>query len=189
MLIVACGHESTSEPTFECTGTATTICPDDDIAAKVDAAPPGTAFQLRAALHRLQQLSPKAGQSFADEAGAVLSGARLLTEWAQEGNHWIHGGQSQAGEVRLASSCQPTRPRCAFPEEFFIDDILLQHIGRREEVGPGKWYFDYAADRVYIADVPTGRRVEISVLPWAIYSAALNVTLENLIVEKYASPA
>jgi len=69
------------------------------LATEVDAAPEGTAFQLRAGLYRLQQFSPKAGQSFTGEVGAVLVGARLLTEWAREGSFWVHAGQTEQGEV------------------------------------------------------------------------------------------
>jgi hypothetical protein len=189
VLAAACGSDPTSAPAPGCASTTTIICPQDSIAAKVSAAPEGTAFRLRPGVYRLQQFSPKAGQSFSGDPGAVLSGARVLTNWVQEGGHWVDGGQTQEGEVRLALSCEDVRPGCAFPEELFIDDTVLEHVVTLEDVRPGKWYFDYPADRVYIADDPTDRRVEISVLPWAIFSAAPGVTIENLTVEKYASPA
>ena len=140
-------------------------------------------------MHRLQQFSPKAGQTFTGEPGAVLSGARLLTQWTREGSRWVHGGQTQQGEERLASSCDAEHPRCALPEDLFIDDSILTHVGTLAEVRPGAWYFDYVTDRVYLADDPTGKRVEIGVLPWGIYSDAPGVTVSHLTVEKYASPA
>jgi hypothetical protein len=80
-----------------CVGSASVICPGESIAAKVAAAPEGTSFTLRSGVHRLQQFSPKSGQSFTGEAGTVLSGARLLTDWAREGSLWVHGGQTQQG--------------------------------------------------------------------------------------------
>ncbi len=176
------------EPGAEC-APLTVLCPGETLATEVNAAPEGTAFQLRAGVYRLQQISPKAGQSFTGEPGAVLVGARLLTEWAREGSNWVYAGQVEQGEVRLPGACQDTRPGCALPEELFIDDQVLQRVTTVQGVSPGKWYFDYASDRVYIADDPTGKRVEISVLPWAISSAAPDVTVEGLVVEKYASPA
>jgi len=188
LLALACGGEPSTGVEPGC-GTATILCPGDSLAAKVNAAPEGTAFRLRSGVYRLQQFSPKTDQSFTGEPGAVLSGARLLTDWSQEGSYWMHGGQTQEGEVRLASSCQDGYPACAYPEDLFLDDSLLRRVTSLDDVGSGKWYFDYVADKVYMGDVPTGRRVEISVLPWAIYSEASNVTVENLIVEKYASPA
>ena len=185
---LACGGEPATGPDVEC-GSATILCPGDSLAAKVNAAPEGAAFRLRSGVYRLQQFTPKMGQTFTGETGAVLVGARLLTEWVPEGGHWVHLGQTQEGEVRLAAGCQEARPGCALPEELFIDDRVLQRVTNAGDAGPGKWYFDYASDKVYIADDPTGTRVEISVLPWAIYSAASNVTVEGLVVEKYASPA
>jgi parallel beta-helix repeat protein len=169
--------------------TATVLCPGDSLAAIVNAAPEGTAFQLRSGVYRLQQFSPKTGQSFTGEAGTVLSGAQLLTEWSQEGAYWVHAGPKQEGEVRLASSCQPQYPACAYPEDLFIDDTLLQRVTSLDQVTADRWYFDSTAGKVYMAEVPTGRRVELSVLPWAIFSDASNVTIQNLTIEKYAAPA
>lgn len=184
-----CGGGSPTGSDIGCDSSPTILCPGDSLAAKVNAAPEGTAFQLRSGIYRLEQISPKSGQTFTGEPGAILSGARLLTDWSQEGSYWVHAGQTQEGEVRLASSCQQAYPACAYPEDLFVDDSLLQRVPSLGEVITGKWYFDYATDKVYMADVPAGRRVEISVLPWAIYSNASNVTIENLTVEKYASPA
>jgi len=184
-----CGGGSPTGSDIGCDSSPTILCPGDSLAAKVNAAPEGTAFQLRSGIYRLEQISPKSGQTFTGEPGAILSGASLLTDWSQEGSYWVHAGQTQEGEVRLASSCQQAYPACAYPEDLFVDDSLLQRVPSLGEVITGKWYFDYATDKVYMADVPAGRRVEISVLPWAIYSNASNVTIENLTVEKYASPA
>jgi parallel beta-helix repeat protein len=179
--------EPEPEPGAEC-APATVLCPGETLATEVNAAPEGTAFRLREGVYRLQQFSPKAGQSFTGEPGAVLVGARLLTEWAREGSYWVHAGQVEQGEVRLPDACQDTRPGCALPEELFIDDQVLQRVTTVQGVSAGAWYFDYASDKIYTADDPTGKKVEISVLPWAIFSAASHVTVEGLIVEKYASP-
>jgi parallel beta-helix repeat protein len=66
---------------------------------------------------------------------------------------------------------------------------VLLHVGTLGEVGPGKWYFDYAGDRIYFADDPTGRVVETSVTQMGIEPTANNVTVSGLIVEKYATRA
>jgi hypothetical protein len=155
----------------------------------VNAAPEGTAFTLRAGVHRLQQFTPKSGQSFTGETGAVLSGARVLTDWTRDGSLWVHGGQTEQGEVRLAQSCDLGHLRCANPEDLFVDDSVLEHVGTLAEVRPGTWFFDYDADRVYMADDPTGKRVELSVLPYAAFSDASGITVQHLTIEKYAVPA
>src|SRR4029079_16133569 len=90
---------------------------------------------------------------------------------------------------RLAESCEPQHPLCALPEDLFVNDSMLVRVASVAEVRSGTWYFDYDSHRVYIADAPTGRRIELSVLPWAIFSDAGGVVIEHLTIEKYASPA
>ena len=192
VLLVGCGGESSTTgptPGGSCRGSATVICPGESIAEKVRLAPEGTQFLLEAGVHRLQQFSPKTNQRFTGQPGAVLSGARLLPDWVQEGNLWVHGAETEQGEVRLAGSCEPEHPLCALPEDLFLNDSVLTRVGCVAEVRPGTWYFDYAADRIYMADDPAGARVELSVLPWAIFSDAGGVIIEHLTIEKYASPA
>src|SRR5206468_1827793 len=47
------------------------------------------------------------------------------------------------------------------------------------------FYFDYAADKIYIADNPAGHTVEAGKLADAFHGSASNVTIENLVIEKY----
>lgn len=169
----------------------TVISPGESIQAKVDANPAGTAFVLKAGVHRLQQVRPKSGNTFAGEPGAVLSGARLLTAFAREGGYWVAAGQTQDGADQAtppAGLCRAGYPRCHRPEDLFVDDVPLRHVGTLGEVGPGRWYFDYAADKIYFADDPAGRRVEASVTRHAFVGTADGVTIRGLVIEKYANP-
>ena len=163
----------------------TVIHPGHDIQAAVDAHPPGTAFLLKPGLYRNQAISPKKNNTFTGE-GAVLSGARQLTNFAREGPHWIatvEAGAAPHGE------CEPAYPRCRFPEQLFIDEQLLRHVASRSEVRAGAWFFDYDTSRIYLADDPANRRVEISVTPTAFAPTGDGVTVKSLVVEKYANPA
>jgi parallel beta-helix repeat protein len=186
----AVGHEvaDTSSVTVSPQQIGTTIYPGQSIQAAVDAFPAGTAFLLKAGVHRLQEVSPKAGNRFVGEPGTILSGAALLTEFEREGGFWTVSGRTEEGEIRLPNSCQAAFPRCTHPEQLFIDDVLLEHVASRAAVRPGTWHFDYRANKIYFADNPTGRKVELSVSRYAFYSRASNVTVEDLVVEKYASP-
>lgn len=56
------------------------------------------------------------------------------------------------------------------------------------EVRPEKWFFDYGSDRIYLAENPSGKTIELSVTPYAFQGTGVNVTIANLIVEKYATP-
>jgi hypothetical protein len=116
----------------------------------------------------------------------VLCGARLLTP-VREGSYWVAYGQTQEGQVH--GQCDSTHPRCMYPEDLFLDDQLLVHVSSASAVAPGKWFFDYASDKVYMGDDPTGHRVEIGVARRAFAGAATGVTIDGLIIEKYASPA
>jgi parallel beta-helix repeat protein len=176
------------DPAMVAANTGTTIYPGQDIQAKVNNYPGGTTFQLKAGVHRNQRITPKAGDTFVGEAGAILSGARQLTTFSRQSGYWVASGQTQQGQ-RLGRNCDPAYPRCTYPEQLFINDVLLKHVGSLGAVGPGKWYFDYAADKIYFADDPTGKKVETSVTDRAFDGVASNVTIRGLTIEKYANPA
>jgi hypothetical protein len=166
------------------------VTPDQNLQAQLDNYPSGTTFRLHAGVYRLvAPLVPKSGQTLIGEGRVVLSGARLLTQSAREGNGWSFARQAQTGPViGEGAVCLPDAPRCARPEDLFLDDVALRHVSVLAELRPGTWYFDYAHQRIYIGDDPKGRVVEASVTPFAIGGHADRVTLRGLIVEKFATP-
>ena len=115
----------------------------------------------------------------------------MLTGWVFDGTRWYVSGQTQGSTpaTSAAEACRPTHPRCSFAEDLFVDNVMKYHEDVLAEVGPGEWFFDYAADRIYVGDNPAGHVVETSVTPHLFNpSGADNVTIQDLIVEKYASP-
>ncbi|MBT8203169.1 MAG: hypothetical protein KJO87_07685, partial [Acidimicrobiia bacterium] len=166
---------------------AVSVWPGDNIQAIVDSHPDGTTFYIRSGTHRMQRIRPKTGTAFIGEPGAVLNGSKVLTGWNRDGNQWWVGGQTQQGSVH--GVCESYAPRCAQPEDLFIDGVRLEHVANRSQVGAGKWFFDYGADRIYIGQDPGGKTVETSVTEGAFYGDRNNVTISGLIVEKYANPA
>ena len=142
----------TSEVTVFSPSPSTTIYPGQDIQAAVNSFGQGTRFLLKAGVHRMQLVTPKSGQTFIGEPGAIMSGARLLTSFVREGTYWVATGQTQQGIAR--GECQSAYPACLFPEELFIDDIVLRRVSSLGQVAPGKWYFDYVADKFYFVDDP-----------------------------------
>ena len=167
---------------------AVSLRPGSDIQAAVERHPAGTRFRLEAGIHRLQSIDPKDKTIFEGAPGAVLSGARQLTSFVRRGPVWVARGQTQEGWVNAAEFCRPGFPRCAHPEDLFIDDAPMLHVGSRSAVGPGRWFFDYDADEIVIGDDPTGRTVETSVTPRAFGGKATGVVIQDLTIEKYASP-
>lgn len=173
---------------------STWIYPGDDIQQKVSSHPTGTMFLIKAGVHRMQQISPRDGQHFVGEAGAVLNGARLLTSFTRQGGFWVASGQTQQGQVHGNLHClkyaDGTRyDACGYPEDLFIDDRMLWQVTSLAQVKAGTWYFDYGADKIYFADDPAGRKVETSVTRHAFTGNASGVTIRGLTVEKYANPA
>ena len=165
----------------------TTIYPGTSIQSKVNSYPGGTTFYLKSGVHRLQTITPKTGDSFIGEAGTVISGARVLTGWTRSGSYWYVGNQTQQAPTK--GTCSSGYSGCIYPEDLFINGVMLQHVTSLSQVSSTKWYFDYGANKIYIGTDPSGKTVETSVLQVAFNGTASNVTIRNLTVEKYAVPA
>jgi hypothetical protein len=171
------------------------VSPGQSIQAVVNAAPDGAVIALAAGVHRMQTVSPKNNQTITGDPGAILSGARVLTGWTQDGSRWYVGGQTQQGGPVLPPTtggfrvCQAGHDRCAYPEDVFMDNVRKKHVAALGQVVAGTWFFDYGADRIYVGDNPAGKLVETSVTAVAFGGSASGVTIRNLIIEKFASPA
>jgi len=164
-----------------------TIHPGDNIQRQVDQHGSGTTFVLTSGLYRLQSITPKDGDSFIGEPGAILNGAKLLSSFEPQGRFWV--ARENIHQVNAPGKCLPDHPACAFPEDLFVDDVPLQRVASLSDVIPHKWYLDYDGDKIYLADNPSGHKIEISVTRHAFYGSASNVTIRGLIIEKYAPDA
>lgn len=174
---------------------AEAACPPDSIALSpgmsiqtaVEKARPGASFCIKAGIHRLQFVAPKAGQKFFGEPGSVLNGARVLTRFERDGNSWVAPGQTQIGTKHEA--CAKDLPTCALSAGFFIDDKPLQQVASKAELAPNRFFFDRAAGRIHFVDDPTGKRVEVTAARFAFKSPADNVLIKGLVIEKYYNSA
>ena len=153
----------------------------------VDANPPGTTFVIEAGTYRMQSVTPKNGDIFEGEPGAVLNGSRQLVSFTRSGSYYVASGQTQHGTAN--GTCLPGYNGCRYPEDLFFDNVPLQRVQTLADVSVGKWYFDYSAGQVYFVDDPTGKTVEIGVTTHAFSGSASNVTIKGLTIEKYAVPA
>ena len=174
------GPKATSAPAG-----AIILHPGDNISAIVSAAPTGTTFYFEPGVYRGVSLAPKNGQTFIGAEGAILNGSAVLTNWTQSGNLWVIGGQTQQGRVNSSAEFVPGTQRPGNPETVFLDNTPLKPVDALSKVVPGTFYFDYAADQIYIADSPTNRTVEAGKLTDAFHGSATNVTVQNLVIEKY----
>ena len=162
------------------------IFPGDDINSIVDNNPEGTTFIIKSGIHRMQEIWPKNGNTFWGEAGAILNGGRVLTEFEQEGGLYYAPNQAQEGWYPSSDICLEGWERCNRPEDLFFDNEPLRHATSLEDVATGKWFFDYDEDRIYFADDPEGHAIETSITNMAFHNFAADVTIKNLLIEKYA---
>ncbi|MCP3976174.1 MAG: hypothetical protein GY720_16960 [bacterium] len=175
------------------TGYDVIINPGDNIASIVAGKPNGTSFYIKAGKYRLQQIQPKHGMTFVGQNGAVLSGAKKLTSFGQSGGLWYADGQTQGtGGISQGSEygwCGTSgNNACVFPEQLIINNVQQEQVDTKGEVGAGEFYFDYSANRIWFKTSPTGKTVETSVTRYAFWGNADNVTIQNLVIEKYANP-
>jgi hypothetical protein len=168
------------------------ISPGTSIQSVIDKHSAGTTYVLQAGTHREQQITPKTGDTFQGEMSGstrltILSGARVLSSWTPSGGRWYATGQTQQGTTGEPRDCLKTHPQCIYPEDLWFDNVLKFREASLAATGVGEWYFDYAADRIYVGDDPTGHVVETSVKEGVFLpSSADNVTIKDMIVEKYA---
>jgi hypothetical protein len=170
-----------------CTGVR--VSPGTSVQTAIDERPSGTTFCLGAGVHRLSKaLAPKAGQRLIGEPGAVLSGAAPVTSFRRTGTAWM-----ARGVVPTAPStngvCMPGYRGCKYSEAAFYDSRPLWRVMSLSDLGPGKFYEDYEAGTLYIADDPAGHQVEVARAKAAIAASASAVTVQGLVVEKFANDA
>src|SRR4051794_34276745 len=154
------------------------IAPASSIQDAVNAAGPGASFCLRAGEHRAQAVRPLNGQTFQGEPGAILSGAVNLAGFQKQDGFWM--ARFDLPPAPLSTYCLKTSPACATPEVVFVDDRPLAPVSGLAELRPGRAFLDARQGRVYLAEEPNGRRVEIAVAPFAFRSSAFDVTIRNL---------
>jgi hypothetical protein len=166
---------------------AIAVEPGASIQGAVDSAGDGKVFCLKNGMHRAQAVRPRPGQSFYGEGRSVLNGSKLLTNFSCEGRYWVASGQVRRG--RKHGECVSDAPACNLPEGVFIDDKPLQQVLSKDRLESNGFYFDYANEKIYLADDPRNRKVEATVAAFAFESTAANVLIRNISVEKYASVA
>src|SRR5206468_1628136 len=166
------------------------INPGNTIQDFVRANPAGTTFVLQPGVYRMQSVIPKNEDIFVGQPGAILNGSNLLTTFSQETikgvTYWVAPGPSQPGQIH--AHCETTHPLCGYPEDLFIDNQPLLRVARLADVTTGACYFEYSSAKIYFLDNPKGHVLETSTTSVA-FAGGDNVTLQGLVIEKYANPA
>ena len=161
-----------------------TVYPGQNLQALVNQYGPSTTFILTPGIYYMQTIVPQSYDSFQGQQGAILSGAILLTSFAQNGAYWTAQVQLWYGNY-APGQCGPN-PACGYPQDLFFNNVLKTRVTSLSAVVPGTWYLDYSTGTVYMGDNPNGSTVEISNLPYAFNGAATSVSISGLTIEKYA---
>ena len=166
--------------------------PGRRLQAVINAHPEGTSFCLGAGTYRLKRpLLPKSGNRFVGRYGAVLRGSKTVSEWTKRGANWVATGQKQENEVIGGVPCL-AGIECNRPEGLFIGNKVLRQVATLPAVGPGRFFFDYTSDTIYMKNDPRGKRVEASVATRAFEATdhfARKVVIKNLIIDRFANPS
>lgn len=173
-----------------------TIAPtDQNVQGIVDSNPPGTTFTFQAGTYRFLSIKPKDGDHFIGKQGAILNGSELLQFQKANDKLWVAvmhdgsaeptGGACETGAKNADGSTYTIG--CDHSRDLFWDDKPLWRVATLQETAAGKWFFDPASRKVYVADDPSGHVVEIGETVRAIYGNVSNIDIEGLTVEKYAS--
>ncbi|MDJ0924323.1 MAG: right-handed parallel beta-helix repeat-containing protein [Acidimicrobiia bacterium] len=158
------------------------VAPEDDFTALVRSSPPETRFLLLPGIHRTGETEPKDGMVFEGMEGTILSGATVLDGFEEDDGRWELRGPRL--NMRRHGECVNGYTACGLINDLYVDDIMLWRVEDRDELEPGAWWSD--GSLIVIADDPTDRKIEISLVEHAFRSDADDVTIRNLIVEKYA---
>lgn len=171
----------------QCPAGAVVLSPGRSIQAAADAAGPGTRFCLTPGLYRQQSVTPLDGQQFFGLPGSILNGSQALGGFQRSGTYWVARAADPIGAD--GGVCARGRGACARPAGLFLDGLPLKRAATLADMAPGQFFFDPERRRVMLAADPTGRMVEWAMTRHAFAGMADNVTIEGLVLEKYANPA
>jgi hypothetical protein len=163
------------------------VKPGDNIQTMVSDNPSGTVFSLAAGTYVRQSVVPKSGDSFIGEAGAILNGSTTVTGFTSSGGHWV--ASFNIAPTITPGKCLSQDPACIYPEDLFFDGVLYTRVTSISAVTSKHWYLSYSAGKVYLADNPTGHKVQISTARVAFGGSASNVTIQGVTIEMYGNPA
>lgn len=164
-------------------GGQVTLNPGDDLGKAAREHPAGTTFRLNPGVYRRQQIEPKDGQRFFGNGKAVLDGSMILAGWSRADGLWRAAGLPRP--LYHSGFCEDKGTACQYPEDLFVDGKLYRRVLKKQDLGPGRWYYEGGA--AHLRDDPRGKTVELSVTEQAFYGFAEGVTIRNLVVQKYAS--
>ena len=164
------------------------ISSGQNINSVVNSRPEGTTFVLRAGVYRGQSFTLPRNSTLIGEYNAILTGAKQVTSFSQSGSQWVLSNQTQQSRPYDGSStarrCVDGYTMCRYGEQVFINNKPLKQVSSRDNLRSGQFYFDYGANKIYLAEDPRGKNVEVSFYEGRIIMQP-GSTIRNVVIEKY----
>lgn len=168
--------------------TTVTLSPGANIQTAVNANPAGTTFLLKAGIYRGQVIVPKDNDSFIGQGGtAFLIGSAALDFAKDPQGSGLYVATAPSVIDSTYGKCAAATPLCSYPQDLYIGAVAQVPATTAKNLPAGSWYFDREAKKVYLPSDPGDGGAELGVNPYAIAGMAVNVTIKNIAVEKYAN--
>ena len=183
------GHRSSYGPrSHTCFGSRVT--PHDDVASVVASQPAGVTFCLSPGRYRVAEpIRPRDGDTIWGQPGTQLDGSLPVTDWHRDTYGWRSDVRLNTSAHRVGVCADAVRNPCQRAEQVFRDERPLVRVTALPDLRRGTFFVDYDAKAVYVADNPAGSRIDLASAETAIGSASRDVTVRDLEVEKFATPA
>jgi hypothetical protein len=161
----------------------------------------GTVVVRPGRYHESLSISGKDGLTLrAAKRGTVwVDGTSRVTGWQQSGSAWVHPNWTYQFDSSPTFSwnapdnpnpnwsfVNPAHPMAAHPDQVFVDGHSLRQVASQAQVRRGKFYVDYAANKLYVGTRPTGRAVRASTLTKAMSIRSTGVTVDGINVRGFA---
>ncbi len=160
----------------------------------LSSAPSGTTLVLRGGTYRVYNtkiprrltLQPHPGEK------VMLKGSKIANNWQADGNTWVTSWNILfEADYRRPKGSIVTKedPMAAHHDMVFVNGTGLKQVETKGQVGAGKFYVDYAQEKIYIGSNPGGKKVEISAAWWGLHTYKIedkDITIRGLEFQHYA---
>jgi hypothetical protein len=157
-----------------------------------------TTFCLSPGIYRINAtLTVKTGQKLigaGDPGTVVISGAKVANATLTSGR-WVITGQRTLGKSSFSGTSNQCRAidgrdpdgMCVFRDQVFLDDVSLWQVRSLNDLSRGEFFWNYSTNKIYLADDPTGRALEVSRVGGRAIMGGFGVMIQNLVVEKFGT--
>ena len=178
------------------------LAPLQTVAQAVAKATPGSTIVIRGGTYHETIVVPKGKQltiqSYPGEA-VWFDGSKVVSNWAASGNTWVSTGwttqfdssptYSRGAPDGTAAGWQfvdPAYPMASHPDQTWINGTALAQVKTLGEVTTGKFYVDYAAQKLYIGSDPSGKTVKAADTIKAFTVVGAGSTIRGIGIRNYS---